>query len=335
MGLETSFELGEFEKGWLTGLVDGEGCIFVSYSKMADSTHPCLRIYCTSKPIIERACRLLNANPFPRRDHGKVIGWNASVRGRKAVEIMRAIGPHLLDPSKKCRALTILKVFDGRVTIKGKHPSPKVFAHCPPPVRFREVGGIPSETDESQLRVEISREPFSLESSQAQQTAPEDPPAEEGDRGLGWLCGIVDGEGYIHVRYRSDRNTMYPRIRIFVKTKAIIDYVAKLMNVNPYVRRRRGECYGWYASVSHLKALRVLQLIAPHLSETSKKCRARKILEAFGEVGSVRSRLESDEFFGNCPPPSKPRKSRRVINDGELAFFSEVGKPGHPGGLIS
>jgi hypothetical protein len=144
-------------------------------------------------------------------------------------------------------------------------------------------------------------------------------PAEWNNHDKGWLCGIVDGEGYVHTRYRSDRGTTYPRLRIFVKSKPIIDEVARLMGVNPYPRRRNGKQTGWYASVSHLKALRVLRLITPHLTDPSKSCRAKKILGSFGNVGSVRSRLSNSEFFGDCPPPSRIRESRKIINSAEMA----------------
>jgi hypothetical protein len=78
---------------------------------------------------------------------------------------------------------------------------------------------------------------------------------------------------------------------------------------------------GWYASVSHRQALRVLRLIAAHLLEPSKKCRAQKIIEAFGEVGTIHLRLDTFEFFKDCPPPSQIRKSGRVISGSQGAHF--------------
>jgi len=37
---------------------------------------------------------------------------------------------------------------------------------------------------------------------------------------------LVDGEGFVHIRYRSDRGTMYPRLRIYGTTKPIINEAA-------------------------------------------------------------------------------------------------------------
>ena len=37
---------------------------------------------------------------------------------------------------------------------------------------------------------------------------------------------MVDGEGFVHIRYRSDRGTMYPRLRIYGTTKPIINEAA-------------------------------------------------------------------------------------------------------------
>jgi hypothetical protein len=130
----------------------------------------------------------------------------------------------------------------------------------------------------------------------------------------GWLTGLVDGEGFIHIRYRSDRSTMYPRLRISGTSKPIIDEAARIMNVYSYPRRDHGKLVGWYASVSHRKALKVLGCIGPYLMDPSKKCRAKKILDTFGEVGTVHGRLATPEFFRDCPPPTRIRPPRRVIS---------------------
>jgi hypothetical protein len=140
-------------------------------------------------------------------------------------------------------------------------------------------------------------------------------PLENGDGyEIGWLAGLVDGEGFIHIRYRSDRGTMYPRLRIYGTTKQIIGEAARLMGVNPWARRDHGVLVGWYASVSHLKALRVLQIILPYLRDPSKKCRAEKILNTFGKMSTVHGGLSTPEFFSDCPPPTRIRKPRRLLS---------------------
>jgi hypothetical protein len=126
-----------FETGWLTGLIDGEGFVHVHYRKNRDTTHPRMRIYSTTKGIIDEACRIMKVNPYARNDHGKISGWYAQVSDLKAVRILQVVGPHLTEPSKKCRAMTILRVFRERGSIRGRHPSAEVFVHCPPPTRLR------------------------------------------------------------------------------------------------------------------------------------------------------------------------------------------------------
>lgn len=86
------------------------------------------------------------------------------------------------------------------------------------------------------------------------------------------------------------------------------------MAVNSFPRRDHGKLVGWYAAVSHQKALKVLRRIGPHLMDASKKCRTNKILKTFGETGTVHGRLGTPEFFIDCPPPTRIRPSRRVIN---------------------
>ncbi|QQG48110.1 MAG: hypothetical protein HY247_04950 [archaeon] len=125
---------------------------------------------------------------------------------------------------------------------------------------------------------------------------------------------MIDGEGFVHIRFRSDRFTMYPRLRIYGTSRPIIAEAARIMGVNPFPRRDNGILVGWYASVSHLKALRVLRIVQPYLRDPSKSCRAKKILGTFGDVGTVRGYLRTPEFFKDCPPPTRIRKPRSIIN---------------------
>jgi intein/homing endonuclease len=127
----------DWQWGWLAGLIDGEGFIHVHYRKNRDTTHPRLRVYSTTRAIIDEACRIMGVNPYVRRDHGKLVGWYAQASELKAIEILRRIGLLLTEPSKRCRAMTILRVFSKSGSIPGKHRSAEVFKHCPPPTRLR------------------------------------------------------------------------------------------------------------------------------------------------------------------------------------------------------
>lgn len=139
---------------------------------------------------------------------------------------------------------------------------------------------------------------------------------------------MIDGEGFIHVHYRKNRDTTHPRLRIYCTTKEIIAEACRLMGVNPYPRRDHGKLRGWYAQVSEGKAIKVLRIIAPHLTEPSKRCRAETILRAFGEDGSIEGRHPSSEMFEGCPPPTRLRKPPEVYKSHPPATHrSEVGKP--------
>ena len=128
----------------------------------------------------------------------------------------------------------------------------------------------------------------------------------------GWLTGVVDGEGFINIRYRKDREVMFPRLRIYCTVKPILERAGKIMGVNPFPRRDHGKLVGWYVSVSHRKALRILREIGPLLSEPSKRCRALKVLETFRNRGSIRGKLTVAEFFSDCPPPTRLRTPREI-----------------------
>ena len=130
----------------------------------------------------------------------------------------------------------------------------------------------------------------------------------------GWLTGLVDGEGFVNIRYRKDRGTMFPRLRVYCTSKPIIERAGRAMGVTPFPRRDHGKLLGWYVSVSHLKALKVLGMIGPRLSDPSKRCRAMKILGTFHGIGTIKGQLTVAEFFADCPPPTRLRKRPKDIN---------------------
>jgi hypothetical protein len=74
----------EIGQGWLTAIADSKGVIDVVYSEELDATYPILRIRGT-KPIIDNAFRMMQVNPTPRGDNGKLLGWDAEATQRKAV----------------------------------------------------------------------------------------------------------------------------------------------------------------------------------------------------------------------------------------------------------
>jgi hypothetical protein len=123
---------------------------------------------------------------------------------------------------------------------------------------------------------------------------------------------LMDGEGFIHVHYRKNRDTTHPRLRIYSTTKEIVIEACRLLAIKPYPRRDHGKLVGWYAQVSELKAIRVLSLIAPHLTEPSKRCRAQRILNGFGDSGTMHGLHRSIDFFKGCPPPTRLRRPRIV-----------------------
>ena len=128
----------------------------------------------------------------------------------------------------------------------------------------------------------------------------------------GWLAGLVDGEGFINIRYRKDRGTMFPRIRIYCTSKPIIAEAGRIMGVNPFPRRDHGVFKGWYVSASHQKALKVLRRIVPYLKDPSKRCRTEKILRTFTSVATLKGNLTVAEFFSECPPPTRLRQRRKI-----------------------
>lgn len=141
------------------------------YRKNRDTTHPRLRIYCTTKEIIEEACRIMGVNPYPRRDHGKLLGWYAQVSELKAMKVLRIIAPHLTEPSKRCRARRILDVFGEDGSIPGRHPSAEIFVGCPPPTRLRKPPEAYKSRPQATHRSEVGKPGASKEAGKSSRRA--------------------------------------------------------------------------------------------------------------------------------------------------------------------
>ncbi len=75
---------------------------------------------------------------------------------------------------------------------------------------------------------------------------------------------MIDGEGFIHVHYRKNRDTTHPRLRTYCTTKETLTESCRIMGVNPFPRGDHGNLQGWYAQVSEAKAMKVLRIVAPH-----------------------------------------------------------------------
>ena len=123
---------------------------------------------------------------------------------------------------------------------------------------------------------------------------------------------MIDVEGFINTRYRKDRGTIFPRLRIYGTSSPIVVEAARIMDVNPFPRRDHGRLVGWYASVSHQKALRVLRRAAPFLRDQSKKCRTAKILKSFPTVAAIKGSQTVAEFFRECPLPTRLRGRPKI-----------------------
>ena len=120
-------------------------------------------------------------------------------------------------------------------------------------------------------------------------------------------------KGFVNVRYRKDRGTIFPRIRIYCTSKPIIDEAARIMGVNPFPRRDHGIFKGWYVSASHQKALQVIRRIAPFLKDPSKKCRAEKILRSFENVATIKGKSDCVGVFQRMPASDQMERAEKDI----------------------
>lgn len=102
---------------------------------------------------------------------------------------------------------------------------------------------------------------------------------------LGWLCGLIDGEGCIYICKRGGQRTDYKAgIKVAMCCHDTIEYLADLLkrvNVPYHIVKREGSkknnrSASWALSIEgHKRALKILPLITPHL--VTKKQQAQVV----------------------------------------------------------
>ena len=93
MDEEKYMTLNDFELGWLTGIVEGEG----SFGFTGPYETPCIRVGMTDKDIIERAARLLGVKVYKEERHSsRKTVWLIRISDQlKIVYLLTAMIPGL------------------------------------------------------------------------------------------------------------------------------------------------------------------------------------------------------------------------------------------------
>lgn len=113
----------EHNLGWLAGIVDGEGSIFLTRHHKTEFRAPTISITNSSKTIIAEIVRITGINSVSKQKkykahHKQCYLWKTSYR--KAIEIIKLVEPYLIDEKKKKRAQYLLN-YDAVSSRNGKY----------------------------------------------------------------------------------------------------------------------------------------------------------------------------------------------------------------------
>lgn len=94
--------MNKFDKGWVTGLIEGEGCFDFLSNPRYPSRYLRLRVGSTDRDVLERLCEILGGTIHEQQAQvGHKRYWRLSLHGGAVDDLIDEIYPHL---SKRRRA---------------------------------------------------------------------------------------------------------------------------------------------------------------------------------------------------------------------------------------
>lgn len=124
--------MNEFEKGYVAGIIDGEGTVSLVRIHASDKFRaPNVEVTSTTYEILEKLKEICNGGTIckvtKREEHYKqAYKWN--IRYDKAIDVLKEVSDFLLEPSKKARAKFIIEVYKNVTPRNGKYSEEKLKA---------------------------------------------------------------------------------------------------------------------------------------------------------------------------------------------------------------
>lgn len=109
--MKISLEMSKTELAWLAGLLEGEGCFYLTSNRQTKKTYhyPAVQLCMTDRDIVERAAVLMGTKCWARKANYKPNwnqAWVTAVIGSRAVALMEAVLPFMgIRRSAKIRSL--------------------------------------------------------------------------------------------------------------------------------------------------------------------------------------------------------------------------------------
>lgn len=329
----------DFECGWVSGIIDAEGTIGLGLGR--SNWHPKVAIDNASKEIIDRFMHLAGV------DHSfEVEGTKnrkplfvVSLRHNEIVELLKDIYPYLVIKRRQAElllyAMHLLRYFKGPygqarlsgifwelrlLNAKGRDGAERVKSEM-----ASEMGSIRAY----EQFVQNNAPTLDFEESFKQWLSPERQRCKE-DIELGWMAGMIDGDGTISLHKDRPRRPTRPSKRGFKwrpilgvdnTSKEALEHFAEVTgmgNITP-VKSREATCKDKYRLFFQRDDIEeLLRKIKDHLV---KKPQAELLLEALELIREYESR-------GNREPITRARDKRLEAIYWELKLLNARGMNG-------
>lgn len=112
----------ELEKGYLAGIIDGEGTI--TLTKSGEFRHPVISVASCTQEILEEVKRICDGGAISSKRTYKANhapSWAWSITYQRAIGVLEEITPYLHEPKKKTRAELILRDYNRLTPRNGKY----------------------------------------------------------------------------------------------------------------------------------------------------------------------------------------------------------------------
>lgn len=115
----------DLEKGYIAGLIDGEGTITLLKEK-ADSKfrYPCIEMSSTTLEMLKKLQEVVQGGNISNQKTYKSNykqSWHYKIRGDKAIALLEEVKSYLLEPKKRYRAELICSTYKSVTPRNGKY----------------------------------------------------------------------------------------------------------------------------------------------------------------------------------------------------------------------
>ena len=115
----------DIEKGYIAGLIDGEGTVTLTRQKASQKfRYPVLEMTSTTLPMLEKLKELAGGGAISNQkkySENWKQSWHYQLRGDKVIALLDEVKEYLLEPKKKYRADLICSTYKAVTPRNGKY----------------------------------------------------------------------------------------------------------------------------------------------------------------------------------------------------------------------